>query len=369
MTSKTILTALSLLAVVGCSSTSDKGAIPATPEQRKLKQIDNNGDITGEFRPEVDILLVVDDSGSMEKHQAEVAANMKLFTQVLSKTQILDYHIGVVTTSMDGASPNTPYDPNEPYGQAPCDNTSVVADRQRACGDGRLVRWKTQVPWVDRNTPNGLSVLEQNVVVGTNGSAEEHSFDPIYYALTPPLTANENQGFFRPDASLAIIFITDSEDQSRTMNAPKLIDFLTQLKGGKADHVMAYGALVPTSLGTGYDLPCKRDEEDKTPVAIESVIAAFKGQEYNICDADFGTKLGAVAKDVVDKVGKVMYLARPPVVSTIVVTYGTQTIPNDIEAGWTYDPVRNALIFGDKLKFSNQPAGTKLEVNFTSGTF
>ena len=94
-----------------------------------------------------------------------------------------------------------------------------------------------------------------------------------------------------------------------------------------------------------------------------------KGIEYNICDADYGTKLATIAKDVIGKVGKFMYLSRPPVVDTIVVTYGSQVIPNDVKTGWTYDTVRNALAFGEELKYSAQPAGTQLEVNFTAGTY
>jgi hypothetical protein len=352
---------LALVMAGGCSEVSDKGSIPPDHPVQKVRDSDEHT----VFNQQVDILFVVDDSGSMEAHQANLSANIKLFTAELGKTQFVDYHVGVVTTSMDNQDPNTPWNPSFPWGTLPCDNTQVGPSRARACGDGRLVRYKTKIPFIDRNTPGGLQALEDNVIVGTNGSGEEHSFDPVAAALTAPFENTVNAGFLRPAASLAIIFVTDSEDQSSAMTAKSLHDFLVQLKG-QPDKVLAYGALVPTSVA---DPACSRDDGFSTPVKIESFIAMFKGLEYNICDVDFGTKLATIAKDVVQKVGKALYLSRTPVVSTIAVTYGSQVIPNDPDYGWTYDPVNNALNFGDKLVYSNQPSGTQIEVNFTAGTY
>lgn len=351
-TRKIQVLALAALVVLGasCSQVSEKGAVPPNgPPQKKVTDHDE----TVSFNPKVDILFVVDDSGSMDSHQNNLSRNIRLFTQEIQKTTFLDYHIGVVTTSMDGASARY------------CDRTGGYG--ARACGDGRLVRYKTQVPYVDNNTPNALSVLEDNLIVGTSGSAEEMMFDPIKAALTPPLINNENAGFLRPDATLAIIFVTDAEDQSDSVQSPKeMFDFLVNLKNGRADKVLAYGALVPSSVANPA---CPRDEYSKTPRRIEDFIALAKGLEYNICDSDYGTKLAHIAADVVQKVGRIMYLSRPPVVDTISVTYGSQIIPNDKEYGWTYDPVRNALIFGDKIVLSVQPPGTTLSVTFTAGRY
>jgi hypothetical protein len=334
--------------IAACSQVSDKGAIPPDgPPQKKVTDHDE----TVSFNPKVDILFVVDDSGSMESHQSNLSANIKLFTQEIQKTTFLDYHIGVVTTSMDGS--------------ADCDQTGGWSER--ACGDGKLVRYKTHVPFIDKSTPNGLSILEQNLVVGTNGSGEEMMFDPIKAALSAPLVNSENTGFLRPDATLAIIIVTDAEDQSQNVQTPKdLFDFLLNLKAGRADKVLAYAALVPSSVAQPT---CPRDTSSVTPRRTEEFLALAKGLEFNICDTDYGLKLAHIAADVVQKVGRVMYLSRPPVVDTISVTYGSQVIPNDREVGWTYDPVRNALIFGDKIVLSVQPPGTTLSVNFTAGTY
>jgi hypothetical protein len=342
----------------GCSQTAEKGAIPPQgPPQKKV----TDSDETVSFNPRVDILFVVDDSGSMASHQANLSKNIKLFTAEIQKTTFLDYHIGVVTTSMDGLDPNTPYDPSDPWGTPPCDNVQAT----RACGDGRLVRWKTKVPYIDNNTPNGLAILETNLQPGANGSGEEHIFDPIAAALTQPFENTVNAGFLRADATLAIVIVTDTEDQSRSFPTAKgLFDLLVNLKGGKADKVLAYGAIIPSSVARPT---CPRDEY--SPAKIEEFIALAKGLEYNVCDPDYGTKLAHIAADVVQKVGRIMYLSHPPVVDTITVTYGSQVIPNDPDKGWVYDPVRNALVFGTKIVLTVQPPGTQLSVNFTAGTY
>lgn len=343
---KTTAAAFATIAVstlLGCSPESPKAVTPPVGKVEKIRDSDE----TASFNPAVDILFVVDDSGSMGSHQTNLSNNIKQFTAEIQKNQILDYHIGVVTTAMDGLRPG-----------AGCDNNF------RVCGDGRLVRYPSGVPYVTRQTPNGLATLERNLIVGTNGSPIEMIFDPIYAALSQPMIGGDNSGFLRQDASLALLFITDAEDQSRNMNVQKLVSFLTGLKNGRADQILAYGAIIPSGI---VNPACSRDTGE--PLKIEQLLAVFKGTEFNVCDTDYGLKLAHIAADVVQKVGRIMYLTRPPVPETITVSYGTQDIPEDAETGWLYDPVRNALLFGPKLTLSVQPQGTKLEVNFTAGTY
>ena len=343
-------------ALIGCSNVADKTAVkvPVAPDLNRDKTTDSGSTENVVFSSKVDFLFLVDDSRSMAHHQTELSSNIKLFTAELAKAQNVDYHVGVVTTSMDDLDPSSQCDRAGRYGGG------------RACGDGRLVRYKTNVPYIDKNTPNGLAILEENLLVGVDGSGEEHTFDPIWAALSPPMENTVNQGFLRPDETLTIVIVTDSEDQSRTMRSPRqLHDFLVALKGGRADKILAYGALVPSNVRTPN---CPRDDARYTPVKIEEFIKSFNGTEFNICDVDYGSKLANIAAEVAHKIGHMMYLSRRPIRGTIVVTYGTQIIPNDVDTGWIYDPSRNALLFAEGIVLTAQPAGTKLEVSFTPGT-
>ena len=337
--------------VAACSNTANKGAIP--PDGVPAKKVTNGQQVA--FNPGIDILFVVDDSGSMSSHQANLSNNIKKFTAELQKTAIVDYHIGVVTTSMDGETPGSGCDYNSPWGGS-----------GRVCGDGRLVRFKTKVPFIDPKTPNGLSILEDNLLVGTSGAGEEMAFDPVVAALSPPMENTVNAGFLRPNASLAIIFVTDAEDQSdANPTGQGLYNFLLNLKGGRPDKILTYGAIIPSSQA---DPTCPRDNGNDAPLRIEDFLKIAGGTEYDLCDPDYGTKLASIAKDVVQKVGRIMYLSRLPIPGTIVVTYGSQIIPEDPDTGWQLDTSRNALILGEKIKFSNQPPGTSLSVTFTAGT-
>lgn len=92
------LLSLLLLVVGACSETSPK--LVPLPLVKK-EHIRNIGDSKVSFNRALDILFVVDDSGSMAEHQDNLSKNVKLFTQGIVNNQILDYHIGVTSSSMD----------------------------------------------------------------------------------------------------------------------------------------------------------------------------------------------------------------------------------------------------------------------------
>ncbi|MEK7358314.1 MAG: hypothetical protein AAB250_17845, partial [Bdellovibrionota bacterium] len=85
--------------LIGCSEETPKLVEPQHVKREKVK---DSGGEKYTFNPKVDILFVVDDSGSMDAHQQNLAKNIELFTKGLQNNQILDYHFGVLTSSMGG---------------------------------------------------------------------------------------------------------------------------------------------------------------------------------------------------------------------------------------------------------------------------
>lgn len=304
----------------------------------KNERIKDSGGNKVSFNRAVDILFVVDDSGSMQGHQANLAKNVKLFTQSITSSQILDYHIGVVTSNMD-SKPWNPK-PGQTY-------------------KGEL--WGT-TKFVTKQTPNGARELELNLQPGTNGSAGEQFFSPVQAALSQPLVTAENAGFFRPDAYLAVIFLTDTDDQS-DITPPDFYRFLVNLKGGDASKIISYGVYIPTT-----DRGCDRSGEEE-PLKLEAFFKLANAQTLGLCDADYGTKLATLGDDLARRVGSILYLSRPAQPNTITVTYGSQTIPNDPKTGWIYDPVRNGLIFGEDIDLKPEPQGTQVEVDFIAAEY
>jgi len=322
------------ICLAACSPEASKEYIKPEMQKTQVTQ-DPNAQY---FDPSVDILFVVDNSGSMGDHQTNLASNISLFTNQIAQNSILDYHIGVVSTDMDYC-----YYP-------PCSNQ-----------DGALVGDVTKV--VSNSTPNLVQVLSANLLLGTGGSGKEQSFAPIEAALTPPLVNGANAGFYRPTATLAVIFITDAEDQS-SVSPQQLYSDLLKMKNGDAKKVLGYGVIVPTT-----EQNCPRDEPDVTPVRIETFLGLVQngkkqGNILSLCAPDYGQRLADLAKDIVEQVGSVIYLNRLPNVNTIQVTYGSAPLPKDADKGWSFDPARNAIVLGKHIDWNSQPSGSRVMVNY-----
>ena len=133
-----------------------------------------------------DILLVVDNSCSMQDEQDELAANFESFVEFIDVAQT-DYHIGVTTTDTDTAI--------EGYGD--------LAGRLRG-----------EPHFITRDTPNGAEVFRDAVRVGIGGSGFERGFEAARRALSDERLEGTNEGFYREGALLTLIFVSDEDDQS-----------------------------------------------------------------------------------------------------------------------------------------------------------
>lgn len=328
------------MCLASCSPEASKQYIK--PELQKTQvTVDPNAQY---FDPSVDILFVVDNSGSMSGHQANLSNNISLFTKQFVKNSVLKFNIGVVSTDMDGSYCYAP----------PCYVLGNLAGTTKV---------------VTNSTPNLETVLSGNIMLGTSGSGYEASFDPVMAALTPPLVNGANSGFYRPNATLAVIFITDAEDQSSNNSPQQLYDDLLKLKNMDATKVLAYGVIVPTT-----EQNCPRDETYTMPTRIETFLGLVingKKQEnvFSLCAPDYGQRLADMAKDIVEQVGSIFYLNRLPDVNSIKVTYGSATLPMDANKGWMYDPAKNAIVLGPNVDWGSQPSGSRVMVNFEAADY
>jgi hypothetical protein len=315
-----------LVGLTACENASPKLVGEPPRETRK-----SAGTELQTFNPSVDVLFVIDDSGSMYTHQKNLQDNVDLFTNGISTNKFVDYHIGVISTS---------------------DTFSSTGH------GGGVLAGRTKI--VDRATINGASILKENIMVGISGSGFEKVFDPLHMALTDPVLSTKNQGFYRPSAYLAVVIITDAEDQSEVFDAAKIHQFLLDLKKGDSSKILTYGVVIPTNDPTD----CSRDEYNRPPQRIEEFFSLTKAQFYSLCDPDYGTKLSRIGGDLVERIGRRVLLDRRPIIETVEVTYGAQVILPDPETGWSYDATDNAIVLGRKIAWTEQPDGTTVEVYF-----
>lgn len=341
---KGLLLSLSVIVFAGltysCSPASDKLIAQPIVDYGKIDVKSDSVSAT----PVVDLLFIVDNSGSMSTHQRNLAANVDIFLNAFSKMSV-DYHIGVISTDMDKSQGEL---------IEACVGYDMWGDCNKTSG----------YKYITNTTPNALKYLKDMILIGTDGSATEAVFDPMAKALSVDFLkpGGINQGFLRDNAYFAVIFITDAEDQSEINNAKMMFDMLIDKKEKKRN-VLSYGIIVPTG-----DKTCPRDDS-KTPLEIESFLGMTINAGKNImslCDYQFGQKLADFTKDMSKYLTGTIKLNRVPVVATIRVFFGTQEIKPGIRDGWYYDPKENTITIGDDVVMDDkQPVGTTVVVNFT----
>jgi hypothetical protein len=198
----------------------------------------------------VDILFVVDNSGSMDEEQNNLAANFGTFIDLIVETRA-DFRIAIVSTDM--------VNPNE---------------------SGRFLAKPNNPKILSANTSNLRTIFSENVRLGTMGDGFEKGLAAIKAALSPPLIDNQNAGFLRPEAVLAVVLVSDEEDCSHPPGAiPEFdgdecvrnigrmyptqdyIDFLKGLKNGDTSKVF-FAAITGPDVSRSEPRPdCVRNND------------------------------------------------------------------------------------------------------------
>lgn len=252
--------------------------------------------VTG--RAAVDVLMVVDDSGSMEDNQARLSENIQRFMDV-AEFRSVDYHLGVVTTDVE----------------------SPLAGKLRGTP-----------PVLTRSSAGQLATRVQ---VGTNGSGFEQGLHAAMLAVSPPLVFGANNGFLRDEAALAIVVVSDENDSS-PLEVSQYVDVLTGLKA-------VTNAPVIISAITGGAMGCQDPSGDQsaTPAPrYQQAVAATGGVDASICDPDWGTKLRTVGEAALLAGGRFV-LRGQPIPETVAVS--VNGAPRT--SGWRYDSTGNAVVF------------------------
>ena len=276
-----------------------QGNDPLTPEVEALQAGD--GDVEKWFTqnwrqeeiPILDVLWVVDNSGSMNRFQTNLSMNIGSFMSAFAATGA-DYQMAVITTDrwMFG-SIVTPYS---------------------ADPEGELA---------------GL------VVTGVMGSANEKGIDMAVQSLSSPSAAGPGGSFFREDSKLVVIFVSDEPDRS----VPGWSSYLTFFDGLKPA-----GDFIPYGVIGDYPSGCTITSPTGTAQFGEGywdLIDHYGGSWYSICASDWGVQLQDLAGEVT---GRRMFQLdeQDPIVDTIEVTVNGQ-----VTTDWEYDETSNSVIFAE----------------------
>lgn len=297
----------------------------------------------GTVNNKIDILWVVDNSGSMAAFQTRLAQNFSSFMSNFV-TKGYDYHIGVTTS----------------------DAYLAGSQFRNNLSFSRLKQGTTQTSGyriIDLNTPNPLSVFAINSYVDDNGSGDERSFSSFKAALTN----TQNNAFLRQGSFLAVIILSDEDDFSD----PSRPEGSWQFQGGVADHsysnpnletIPSYVSWLDTLTGstpafrrynvsavTVIDNTCLQQHRQQTSATIigqryMALANATGGVLASLCDASYATALEQIQQRIAE-LSTQFTLNREPIPSSIQVWVNGSSIPNSATNGWTYIAASNAVMF------------------------
>jgi hypothetical protein len=199
----------------------------------------------------VDLLFVIDNSGSMADEQIHLINSFPEFVAEM-QAKLVDagsYHVGVVTT-----------DSNE-FNAPPCQLAGALVTQT----GGKHSSDQVCAPYASgKNYMSEADDLGARFAcagqVGTDGDGNEQPMYAMQQALDPALAGPGgcNDGFVRPDALLVVVVITDEEDdheldacdQSAKSGSPgeppDWYDGLVAAKGGVESNIVVLALVGPT---------------------------------------------------------------------------------------------------------------------------
>lgn len=336
-----VMMATVLAALTACSKGAGSFSILADGDDYKQEAV---------FVPKkIDVLWVVDNSGSMASSQTNLANNFQSFINKF-QAQGYDFHMAVTTSDAWEKQFN---------------NNSLkskIRDGNGSTHSGVFV--------MDQNTPNLANVFSINAKVGTNGNGDERVFESFKQTLLD--VTGVNATFRRPEAYLAIIIVSDEEDfsaasasytQSYASAYPvqSYVDFLTDYTDGGANF-----SVNTISVDTESCRSSLGGTDQKVSTRLPALADLTGGVKASLC-GNFGTALDLISNNIIE-LSAVFKLTREPVVETINITINGVKINVDPVNGYTYDPATLTITFhgtsvpaaNASVKIDYYPAGLEI---------
>jgi hypothetical protein len=235
----------------------------------------------------VDFLFVVDNSLSMVTEQSNLTLSFPRFIEIAQSTlEAKDFHIMAVTT--DGA--------RAPEGSAPLDAAAcdgvLGAGRRRSSG-GEDCRIEGGLAFMTGEQPNLAETFSCAARVGTFGNSDSEPMQAMLAAVSPALNAEAgcNSGFFRDDAVLVVVFISDEEDEDSPGDPEEWHRLLLDAKGGNEDALVVLGLIGDNNIEGGLPGgPCNFFAADAAP-RLQQFVSNFarRGLAGSVCALSYAS--------------------------------------------------------------------------------
>lgn len=236
----------------------------------------------------VDLLVVIDNSGSMKTEQQNMAAR---FSTLLDQLDGLDWQVGVVTTD-------------------------VTDDNQLR--DGRLLKSTSGNYILTSKMSPDLAKAEfaQIIQRPEEGSSSEQGIKATYRTLERAIDSSmqavnqPNRDLIRNDAALAVLVVTDANETpqkyDKRNSGSELVNFVTDTWKGKKNFV--FNSIV---VNSGDSACLSKDGNEGYGFDYEKLSKATNGFIGTVCATDYGSQLKVIGETVVEQVQSIMLECAP----------------------------------------------------------
>lgn len=259
---------------------------------------------------DVDILFVVDNSGSMGSFQSNLSSNFYSFISAFVLAGA-DYQIAFITTD-DPMFVNNSYVTS--YDFDPVFEATLIIDS-----------------------------------IGTSGSPFEAGLEQAYLSTQMGFNAGIDSDFLRADARFVLIFISDEGDFASSISALDLTNHLLSLKS-TSDLVMAHAVAgdYPSGCSTGSGASASFGSGYYS--AVNNLVGSF----MSICSSNWGADLETVATESI--LIKKFELLNPAIEASIEVY-----VDGALSVDWVFEESTNSIIFN-----TAPDAGSEITVYYSA---
>lgn len=331
---------------------------------------------SSETNGKIDVLFVVDNSGSMKSSQDNLAASFSHFIELFTEKGF-DYQIAVTTS--DAYRSQFVTDPvtaaafaKYKDGIAPNKTGVFIIKPDPSATDAAAEKVRIE------------TLFKKNIIQGINGNGDERVFSSFEASLTHAINSPANIGgtFPRADAFLSVIVISDEEDFSQTTAGsnesytnPNLIpvnhyvDFLDGLKFATPDNRSSRYNVNNISIIDQACLTKIGGNAQKIGKRYIELTQLTNGISGSLCE-DFGPILAEISHKIVELVTQ-FYLDRIPQDSTLQIFVNGVNVPRLSSGdpqpwnGFLYHPETNSVTFHGT---SVPPQGAQISVKFDPKT-
>ena len=296
--------------------------------------------------PKVDLLWVIDVSGSMSEEQQYLGQNFDaLIKQLLQAGH--NFQVGI--TSTDVCEDHLPSDLSQRACPVSYGGDSSTRLRGRLVGEpGRRVLKSTDSDIVQR--------FKQYTSLGVGGSGFEHGLYAGYLAFSKMLTG-QNEQLLRSDAFLSVIVVSDEQDDGIGLSETDAYtgrnfyqegltrfrytddDMLAYLEDLKGAGQFAISTITPVRLADGT--LCAAPHTSPKEEGTQYIQAANRsgGIVQSLCDTNWSQSLANLGRDITAQTSQITLPSRPDPATIKVYVDGLRI------STWTYISGTNTVKF------------------------